>query len=118
MTPPSEPPQDGIYLVFTSALREGLHEWTRSGRQVMDYTQLRTPQSYICEALLETLKDPAVRREVYEHANDQHGLDQVSMMDVQSVMDGLVSVLYPTTTEDPTTTEEQEVGSNRAEDTV
>ena len=110
-TPPSEPPQDGIYLVFTSALQEGLREWTRSGKQVMDYTQLRTPQSYICEALLETLKDPAVRREVFDAVRDG---EQLSMMDVQSVMDGLVSVLYPTT-EDPTTTEEQNVGSNRTE---
>jgi hypothetical protein len=109
MNNPREPPQDGIYLVFTDAVRGGLKDWISSGR---DYTKLPTPQAYITKALLETLRDPAVRREVYEAVRDG---EQLSMMDVHTVMDGLVSVLYPHTTEDPTTTEEQDRGSNSKE---
>jgi len=106
---PREPPEDGIYLVFTDALRSGLKDYVASGR---DYTKLRTPQAYLAEALRETLTDPAVRREVHAVAFNDDGIGQPSMMDVHTVMDGLVSVLYPSTTEDPTTTEEQDLGSN------
>lgn len=108
---PREPPADGIYLVFTDALREGLKDYVASGR---DYTKLRTPQAYLAEALLETLKDPAIRREVHNLCYDADGVAQVSRMDVHTVMDGLVSVLFPTT-EDPTTTEEQDLGRNSQE---
>ena len=109
---PREPPEGGIYLVFTDAMRLGLKEWIASGRNP---ALLRTPQDYIVEALLETLTDSAVRHEVHERLSSLGGLDHdLSMMDVHVVMDGLVSVLYPTI-EDPTTTEEQDLGRNSQE---
>jgi len=43
------------------------------------------------ELLLETLKDPAVRREVFEHAFEE--MDDIDMMIVHTVVDGLVKAL-------------------------
>ena len=75
-------------MSFAVVVRDVLAECVEAGEE---------PSQKIQEALLETLKDPAVRRETFEHAFEE--LDDIDMMIVHAVMDGLVK----TVSEEPVT---------------
>lgn len=47
--------------------------------------------SDVQEKLVEILRDPAIRREAYEFANEE--ADDLSMLEVHVVIDALISVL-------------------------
>ncbi len=101
---------DGIALVFHDALKTGVRDYLDLRKHPNNPIAL--PADYVAEALRVTLTDLAVRREVHNLCYNEEGTAQLSRMDVHTVLDALVSVLYPTT-EDPTTTEEQEVDSSK-----
>jgi hypothetical protein len=75
-------------LSFAVVVRDVLHATLPESVAIGDLTEACNA---VQEALLETLKDPAVRREVFEHAFEE--MDDIDMMIVHTVVDGLVKAL-------------------------
>src|SRR4051812_39025439 len=94
-------PRQGITLLIADALREAeeITEWV-------------TPQLWVSTALLQFFAEPAIRREVYEELLEQPECS-LTVVDVHTIMDGLVSVLWPETKTDPTTEQEYDHGGDR-----